>query len=622
MAGEGQQLQIKVRSGTDQTAQTRPFQVVEAKTKKRWDPSEEKLPLSWKINDPNHRIRSGRIRYVVLDDQGKSKEVLIQKLRKDQLKHGTEHALPESDQWDGTIRSGIADRIGEKVTAELSAILVVVEVWNTDQPAPAKRVRRPRGRTARPGEWVASRNASVEIDAIGEANWKRSFVIPHDMPPERRNGWVGLDIKVKNVRDKTPVRVRVSRINKIDDPTTDQDYWDEFMDDIPQPGLKGLRVRRGKVERANGRLPYVRFNNYQEHWKYPGNNFYCFSVAFGKHGEYMVASERNYKLDYPPKDKAKKKKKKKCLHLRFTVFIHCTSLRDDYKRCAEQLHKFLRKETNFFRPLMLKGRPRSVVDWYRRYRHQYIVAILGHGSATCLHKDHPKHKVGKGKKQKEEPLDMYHTGFWPDHYRCPTGVMNTKSGKAQLAWGLKYYKHPFGGCANSTRIASWMGLGRCRHTKRGKARRALYLISPPREPTNPAHQLLWGRAKNGVLKPLATRDENPRLLFYTGGCRQFLAKDLAERIVRNETKYFHGWVWSVWIIENTKFCLKFFRRWIKGTEADPAPVEYNERRLVRAYLDSAASSDVVSHPRLMDQAKKIHNLLSGSPPDEIQKLQE
>ena len=90
-------------------------------------------------------------------------------------------------------------------------------------------------------------------------------------------------------------------------------------------------------------------------------------------------------------------------------------------------------------------------------------------------------------------------------------------------------------------------------------------------------------------------------MFYTGGCRTMLTTNFGEHFVQNETRYYHGWMYSVWIRENRLFAKDFFRRWIKGTAANPAPTEFDLTRFVQAYRDAVGAPGVSSYPRIMNR---------------------
>ena len=345
-------LRKPVYTTRENEVRLRPFQVLNVRTRQRWDPSEETLWVTWDINDPNDRVVSGRIRYEAYDQDGNDVTIHTQRLDAAQTRHGKGHKLPRGQRWDGEITEGLTDRIGEKVTADLSPVQVVVEVWNTAFPEPATEVRHGRGRTERQGEWLAAGMTETEIDAIVKARWDRRFVVPHGDPDEPDKGEAKMIVRVKNVREGTPAYIEVFRINDIAKPTSDHPYpGGDYTGD--QPGLEELVVKPGKrnmqVLRPDGSAPSIRFDDFSEHWKHPGNNFYAFSVRFGQFGRLMAASERDHV-----------KRERRCLHMRFTVFIHCAAPGGAYQKCADELWKFLKRDTEYFRPYLLTGVPTSV----------------------------------------------------------------------------------------------------------------------------------------------------------------------------------------------------------------------------------------------------------------------
>jgi len=85
-----------------------------------------------------------------------------------------------------------------------------------------------------------------------------------------------------------------------------------------------------------------------------------------------------------------------------------------------------------------------------------------------------------------------------------------------------------------------------------------------------------------------------------------LTTNFGECFTRNETQYFHGWTYSVWISENRTFARNFFRTWIKGTQADPAPTEYDLQRFLRTYRDVAGGPGISSFPRIMNRGGMLN----------------
>ena len=588
MSNDGETLRRPVRTDQDTVIRLRPFEVQNVSCDARWDPQGDPLRVYYEINDPNSRIRSGRILYTARGPDGEEVTLYRQALERSQFVHARCYELRESERWDGTIREGITDRIGEKITADLSFFSVTVEVWNTREAEPAARVRGGQGRTEREGEYLSSGVANVEVDAIVQGRWGSEWVIPYDDPDEPDKGEATISLRVKNVRENTSARIVVSRINEIANAENDYLYVDTSWGPEEQPGLQGLVVRNGRVLQSDGSDPKVRFNVYEEHWKYPGINFYQFGVAFGENGYDMVASERDYVNN-----------ERDCLNMRFTVLIECSSLGDEYRTATDQLWRFLKRETKYFRPYKLMNRVRNIDDWIKHYRNRYIVTIQGHGGVYCAHSDHPTRTVGSGRRARTERMDMYHRGFAPDNYYCPTGVEETEAGRREHRWALRHYGHPFGGCGNSSHVYHSLSLSQDRST-----RRKMLAVSLPNQDTSLRPQVALGkrrgRSDERVIRMLGVDDNGPRLLFYAGGCRSMLSKNLGERFTRNGTKHYHGWVWSVWIRENRRFCLDLFRRWIKGTEGDPPASECELSRFLPAYRAAAARSFVNSHPRIME----------------------
>lgn len=623
---QGGTLRRNAHTGGDTTVRLRPFHVERVQATTPWDPSSRKLPVSYDISDPNSRIRNGRIRYTIV---AADREVVIhrQRLQRAQLVHGRCYELSEAEQWDGTITEGLdgtngtENRIGEKVTADLSPIGVIVEVWNNTNPEPGTPVRGGRGRTSVPNEWLSSGVASVDIDSIIRARWDKEWVIPYDDPDEPDRGVAGMEIEVRNVREGTPVRLEVYRIaNPTGNPPrvdsnlgNDQPYVDTAFGDEDQPGLQHCVVRQNRVMRqppasggtapSRGRRrrrqpyapdsdqPYVRFNNYEEHWRHAGNNFYAFRVAFGERGLSVVASERDY-LNH----------ESDCLHMRFVVLIHNPAVNSnkdsDYIGSARELHRFFRSDTRYFRSYLKSGGISSPARWIRYYSHRYIVIIAGHAAAKCRHASHPMEGTG----DQRDFVPMHHRGFTPDQNCCPTRLETTQAGQNDLAWEQRYYRRStFAGCGQRSRVGHAQELAAGRNgmfvgnLPDDASRNIIYLLTKPARRTDS-----WGR------HTLSMGRREPRLLFYCGGCRTMLTTNFGECFTRNETQYFHGWTYSVWISENRTFARNFFRAWIKGTQADPAPTEYDLQRFLRTYRDVAGGPGISSFPRIMNRGGMLN----------------
>ena len=601
-------LRRPVATERDTEVQLRPFEVHDLEVPSRWDPEGDPLPVEWSITDRNERIRSGRIRYRVRGPDGEQVTVHTQRLTAEHWRHGERCSLEEGQRWDGTIDEGLTDRSGERVTADLSAIEVEISVWNTTEPDPAPPVPEGRGRTEREGEWISTTSVLVEVDSIVQAEWETAqsasrgpWVVPYGDPEDRDMGEARMRITVHNVRPDTTVRIKVDRINDIADPFSDYFYADSGFGPEDQPGLDGLVVRNGRVVRSDGSAPFVRFNNYDEHWAHPGNNFYCFAVAFGDNGDYMVASQRDHRQH-----------ESECLHMRYTVFIHCAANSGEWRDCADELAGFLSNDTNYFRPYRINGSPQSRDRWLSYYRNRYVVVFLGHGSVFCQHSSHPTEVVGGT----ERFVDLYHRGFEPDRFVCPEGIVDTEEARRDLEWADEEYHHRFGGCGTTSHLFHTATLGQDSAT-----RRRIIVASEPNETTDqpPVIGLALRQSSDQADATLfGDNDRGPRLLFFSAACRSMLSTKLAERFTRNGTRYYHGWVYSVWARENWLFCMDFFHRWIDPPADDPDAEEGAVDRLLPAYRAASAQVWVVSHPRLVEGQTV---LATRAAPDEVEQAQ-
>jgi hypothetical protein len=504
-----------------------------------------------------------------------------QTLTRAQITHGS-HLL---QQWEGTITEGITDRKGKKVTADLSPISVRVEIWNKSSDAPGKLTGG--GKTDVPGEYFSSDTTTVNIDAIKEAKWSSSWCIPYDDPDEPQHGEVKMKVEVRNVAEGTPVRILVARIGEGDKPpvTRDHPYIMTGQEPELQPGLEGAKVNGNRVLLSDGSEPYVRFNKYEEHWKYEGNNFYCFSLSFGERGRWVVASERDY-VD----------KEKDCLHMRFTVFIHRSSpvkgkmMLDQYTKYADELHKFFRGKTKYFRSYIMRGSAKDMYDWLNHFRHRYIVIHLGHAACGCYHPSHPR----EGGKPGGKFMDPFHRGFPADQNCCPTALEKIKEAEKALKEDEIHYSRKFRGCGHKSHVFHQLILEKT--TKDGK--KMYYENYPGRKERD---KLLLFLEKGAAI---ATRADTtgPRFYFFNGGCRTILTTNFGEYLTKNNTRYYSGWTYSPHC-DFGKFCYDVFNRWIKGTKEDQPKTEFETGRLLPAFVAAGSRQNrAICHPRIIDRS--------------------
>lgn len=617
-----------------------------------FDPSRNdfnhRLPLRYEIIDPNERIRSGRILYIVGTASGDTviKRTILS------AEHWTPgaHVLPDSLCWNGQIEEGLADRRNEFITADLSPFTVRIELWNNSESDPARRVRGGNGRTERTGEWLASSSANVYVDCIVEARWERHWCIPWQDPAQYEDsgdeakGKVRMTIRVKNVREDTPVELQISRIMDPDNFGADELYTGTGLDPDNQPGLENLIVQNRRVfsPDASGD-PYVRFNRYEQHWVHPGNNFYCFAIRFLPDGGFMPASER----DYVNQERA-------CLHMRFTVFIHCPPS-DLYVSPARQLRSQFRA-SKYYRVYFLQGPPASADDFWRRSRRRYLTVHMGHGAAACMHWEHPRTLIpntghayatldstpvrqtgnltlrllnrltNQANDQvldvsspgantvegvraalnavpgvhafviselsgtprhylvaiHEDPLyavrlldgaganilaftsprDPYHFSFNADAYTCPVDHNGPSAGDPLPSWAEE---HGFPGCGNNSYLVLQMMLGR-----RGAGPQRVRIgLSTQSSPTLGRSVIAY--VENSSLRFIRIQpDESPRFMMWNGGCRQMLGQDWGQTWTQSGTRYFHGWAYSVAIVDNGQLINDVFREYLASDPSECA----------------------------------------------------
>lgn len=591
-------LRRAVATGTETPVTVAPYEVLAVHVPSRWDPSSETLAVSYDINNPNARAIRGQILYRVPgtfdprpDGAPPGQPVVVhrQSLSASQVRSGC-FELPEGQRWDGTISEGLSDRVGQKVTADLAPVVVVVEIWNRSTARPGNRTQDNSGTTDVRGEFLARGRTRAELDVIAEARWERDHVIPYDDPDEPNKGKVRMIIRVRNVQEGTAARLFIYRIVNVDDPWSDRMYAYTGANPDGQPGLEGATVRNGRIVLADGTDPEVRFNDYARHWTIPGNNFYCFRVAFGNRGGGIRASERDY-VNH----------ERQCLHMRFTVFIH-RSAGDlpEYTTYASRLHSFFRSQTRYYRSYLMTGSPRSLDDWRRHFQHRYIVIIFGHAACGCEHNDHPR----AGGVPTGDRLDLFHRGFAPDQNCCPRNIESTPEAQQQLQADRQHYHHDFGGCGHKSHVRHYNSLGNVSQT--GSRTRTRLWIANQAPPSTENDLLVWPDP-NGSAFWMNLANTGPRVFLWNGGCRSILTTNAGEHYVNTGTRYYHGWIYSP-ACDYGKFAYDVFNRWIKGTSANPAPDEYDIARLLPAYRDAATSGTRPRYyPRIMDRASGVLN---------------
>jgi hypothetical protein len=621
--GAAKPLTRDVLTGQDNTLHTVPFAVLGVTAGDedgKWDPSQGPLRVEYGISDRNGLAKSGRILYFTkphrsggaVSDSADGEMILYrQSLNSDEIKPGT-HV---TSKWDGNISEGMQDRIGKRVTADLSPVFARVELWNQPTPSPGKPDGS--GQTDVPDQYLSSKEARTVIDVIVKAEWDNYRCIPFVVDPrdkaeakkykrlEPELGVTKMKIRV-NLAEGTDVRIMVCRIVDIQDPSKDELYactptdkeLEEGGDDEMQKGLYWLTVdKKGRVTLAGvGRGdPYVEWKNYGEHWKHEGeNNFYCFKLGFGKDGRYMVASERDYgegETDL----RVRRKKERRCLHMRFTVHIHCPA--PDLPRSrkeAKRLHAFFRKKTEYYRSYLTTSAS-TLDEFHMAFRHRYVFVFTGHAACSCLDASHPRTseevKVGKRTLKKGALKDVPREDFAPDQNRCPTDVSTDV----------------YGGCGNKPEVRHHLVLGKI-------GGRRLYLAVLSKSEGNAS--VLLGIEKGKPTDPKIRRtldlsSECPRLMMYTATCRSILTTNLGELFTRAGTKYFVGYTYTS--DDDDNLCERFFNRWIKGTKKQKARSEFDTLWLVTTFISCAAShkNSRTRHPRIITQ---LSNALSPEGP--------
>ena len=81
-------------------------------------------------------------------------------------------------------------------------------------------------------------------------------------------------------------------------------------------------------------------------------------------------------------------------------------------------------------------------------------------------------------------------------------------------------------------------------------------------------------------------DYAPRFLMFCDGCRTMLTTNMSEVFAECGTRYFHGWIYSA-SDSLASFVVDVFRKWILGTDDNPAPNEYDPGRFATVYMSEA-----------------------------------
>ena len=90
---------------------------------------------------------------------------------------------------------------------------------------------------------------------------------------------------------------------------------------------------------------------------------------------------------------------------------------------------------------------------------------------------------------------------------------------------------------------------------------------------------------------------------------------LGEYWVKSGTKFYSGWTYVGLDYAENIFSRHLFRRWIKGTSAEPAPAEYLTQRFIQAHARASSLSQPGRYyPRLIDRT------CNPVPPDQYEAI--
>lgn len=588
-----------VRTGRETEVRVAGFSVAELSGPPRWDPSTDRLELSYRVFDPNAQIRRGRLSFYRCpprqetrddadgaDDSGaddatestdtgpaigaeigeqlalpdgdpETTALHTIALQSDELAHGA-HTLAEERRWSGDLAGG------GRISALDAPVWVRLEVWNRDGDEP-------------PGpddEGTVSYDAvMVPIDIVVRARWASRSVLPAGDPDEPARGETEIDLKLKNVPDDTPIRFAVTRIVEIDAPVHDRLYDFSGRDASAQPGIEPGAVRGGNVK-VSGRNPKLVFGNHAEHWKYPGNNFYALWIQVGQSDRWIPVTERDYLA-----------REREALHMRFMCLLYAASRDNPYRVPAiREIGEVMNRRSKYFHATVLTSPMTTPAEYHRQTRNRYIVVHIGHAYGDCWHADHPT--------RNNQPIDHPHSGFPPDGLVCPDRYLSPEAEAeaiehhAEYAWPIQL------GCGNPGpyRTIPMVGSG------------VMLMNRHNRQATDDDYVQVGTRGANRQLAEGALSieaDAVPRFLHYVGGCRTAVSDGLIGWYATNGTRYTHGWVYSVDGQVNASFASRLFRRWIKETGVDMGQDEWDPDRFVEVYAELARTGDPVYYePRL------------------------
>lgn len=582
MSPAAKNLSGKARTGRNNPLAVKPFSVSDLHDRldRAWEPQNEKLPLTWFIRDASQLIRAGRISYLGRGSNGRYELLARRSLPAVDLTPGR-HDLAPADQWDGQITEQVT-RNGKRVTrvlADMSALRVIIQVWNTSSSSPRLPAGKWEGKTAQKGEWVSAAECRITVNAVVNGQWDREWVVPYEAWDEE-DGQGAMRIEVRNVADDTPVKLEVLRIGNIGDPATDKLYAStKSSRRKAQPGLHGAVVKSGRVMLPGDKDPYVRFSEYDKHWNGPGVDFYTFRVRFGK-GDAIQAGERDYRA-----------REFNCVHMRFTVAIQAD--KTAVQPQAQSMRDFINSNKYFVAHLAFDIE--TVEEYVRFMSHRFIFVFMGHGSSGCISPSHPRMSNGARK-------DMPEKFFPPDEYKCPTVLPQGFDPKE------------YGGCGSKTHVYQRVWACRKKHPEdKGQPKApALYLRWDNLPPGDRPGELrfFWTETRfvNGKAKHSAPKDKSvrkmkgllPKFLFYCGSCMSITTPDLGWRTVRAGTRYYMGWVYLSRTDWNATFPLDVLKLWLKEYNHGSDPDNVGMDLFERIWLDrQKAGAWQEREPRLM-----------------------
>jgi hypothetical protein len=158
--------------------------------------------------------------------------------------------------------------------------------------------------------------------------------------------------------------------------------------------------------------------------------------------------------------------------------------------------------------------------------------------------------------------ELYHFSFNADAYVCPVDHNSASPGDPLPGWAQE---HGQPGCGHANLLVLQMMLGR-----RGAGpQRVRIALSTQPSPTLGRGVIAY--VENASVNMVRIQpDESPRFMMWNGGCRQMLGQDWGQTWTQSGTRYFHGWAYSVAIVDNGQLINAVFREYLASDPSECA----------------------------------------------------